>query len=60
MFRNKWTPRDKISQAKSFGVYLDENLSLNIQFNSLKKKSAYGIGASCDCEIDRGFCLCQC
>ena len=36
---------DKVSQAKSLGVYLDENLSWNIQINKLIKKIASGIGA---------------
>ena len=38
-------PIDKVLQAKSLGVYLDENLSWNIQINELTKKIAYGIGA---------------
>ena len=36
---------DKVSQAKSLGVYLDENPSWNIQINELIKKIASGIGA---------------
>ena len=32
-----WVLIDKVSQAKSLGVYLDENLSWNIQINELKK-----------------------
>ena len=36
---------DKVSQAKFLGVYLDENLSWNIQINELIKKIASGIGA---------------
>ena len=31
-------PIDKVLQAKSLGVYLDENLSWNIQINELTKK----------------------
>ncbi len=39
-------PIDKVLQAKSLGVYLnDENLSWNIQLNELTKKIASGIGA---------------
>jgi hypothetical protein len=38
-------PIDKVLQAKSLGVYLDVNLSWNIQINELTKKIAYGIGA---------------
>ncbi|CAB3999982.1 RNA-directed DNA polymerase from transposon X-element, partial [Paramuricea clavata] len=38
-------PIDKVLQAKSLGVYLDENLSWNIQINELTKKIASGIGA---------------
>ena len=39
-------PIDKVSQAKSLGVYLDENLSWNVhQINELTKKIASGIGA---------------
>ena len=37
-------PIDKVLQAKSLGVYLDENLSWNIQINELTKKIASGIG----------------
>ena len=36
-------PIDKVLQAKSLGVYLDENLSY-IQINELTKKIASGIG----------------
>ena len=36
---------EKVLQAKSLEVYLDENLSWNIQINELKKKIASGIGA---------------
>ncbi len=35
-------PIDKVLQAKSLGVYLDENLSSNIQINELTKKIASG------------------
>ena len=38
-------PIDKVSKAKSLGVYLDENLSWNIPVNELTKKIASGIGA---------------
>ena len=38
-------PIDKVLQAKSLGVYLDENLSWNIQINELTKRIASGIGA---------------
>ena len=38
-------PIDKVSKAKSLGVYLDENLSWNIQINDLTKKIASSIGA---------------
>jgi len=38
-------PIDKVSQVKSLGVYLDENLSWNRQINELTKKIASGIGA---------------
>ena len=38
-------PIDNVLQAKSLGVYLDENLSWNIQINELTKKIASGIGA---------------
>ena len=38
-------PIEKVSQAKSLGVHLDENLSWNIQINELTKKIASGIGA---------------
>ncbi len=38
-------PIDKVLQTKSLGVYLDENLSWNIQINELTKKIASGIGA---------------
>ena len=38
-------PIDKVLQAKSLGVYLDENLSWNIQINELTKKIASGIDA---------------
>ena len=38
-------PIDNVSQAKSLGVHLDENLSWNIQINELTKKIPSGIGA---------------
>ena len=38
-------PIDKVLHAKSLGVYLDDNLSWNIQINELTKKIASGIGA---------------
>jgi hypothetical protein len=38
-------PIDKVLQAKSLGVYLDENLSWNVQINELTKKIASGICA---------------
>ena len=38
-------PIDKVSQANSLGVHLDENLSWNIQINELTKKIASCIGA---------------
>lgn len=40
-----WTPIEQVSNLKSLGVYIDENLSWNIQINKLSKKIASGIGA---------------
>jgi hypothetical protein len=36
---------DQVSQTKSLGVYIDENLSWNVHINKLSKKIASGIGA---------------